>query len=98
MQGLAEGIVRDSAPCGRAISEPPPAIKMQVRSTGRLCIIGLRTFPSEISSLRSDISAACGGQSKREADRHSSELGAGLLLFCGGDEIRTRGTVTRTAV
>ena len=27
MQGLAEGIVRDSAPCGRAISKPPPAIR-----------------------------------------------------------------------
>ena len=74
---------------------PLPAVALS-RSHRRQS--GQRTVPTEISSLRSDISAACGGLCNTKENRNSSELGAGFLSHCGGDEIRTRGTVTRTAV
>ena len=44
---------------------------------------GRLTVPTEISSLRSDISAACGGLAKEES-LHSSELDAGSLSFAVG--------------
>ena len=57
--------------------------------------IPLRDF---VGLAPSDISPACGGLAQTKKYRCSSKLGIYIFPFGGGDEIRTRGTVTRTAV